>query len=65
MKLALINKVTNLVDNVVVWESPNFWNPGPTYDIVPLADSDFVGPGFSFNPETNTFTPPIEEIPVE
>ena len=64
MQLAIINKETNKVENCIV--------PPKGADAYFVAQGfrgelceDNVGIGWSFDPNTNTFSPPVSEEPVE
>jgi hypothetical protein len=58
MKIAMVNKETNTVDNVIVWNGESAWDGGPAYTLIPV-DGVYVGPGFTYDPNTQTFTAPV------
>ncbi len=64
MQLALVNKETSLVDNVIVPPvGANAYFVPAEYDGVPCEDS--VGIGWTYNKETKEFTAPPVPDPVE
>jgi len=57
MKAALINPVTNIVENVALWDDDSTDPPG--FTVVLVEDNAFVGPGFTY--DGTEFHPPITE----
>ena len=55
-KYALINKETNIVDNIIVWDGTNCWIPPDTHTAVNI-ENTLVGQGFIYDNET--FTAPV------
>lgn len=57
MNYAVINDLTNIVENVVVVDDGSSWQPPAGFYAVDLADSG-AGIGWSYDPQTGQFTPP-------
>lgn len=57
MIFALINDETNIVDNVVVLDEGVQWTP-PDNDYLVNIDGLEVGIGWSYDPQTQQWTPP-------
>jgi hypothetical protein len=62
---AVVNQASNIVENVVVLgESP--WSPPDGYICVDVTDLDpQPGIGWSYDPATQQFTPPVEPVEPE
>jgi hypothetical protein len=58
---ALINIQTNLVENVIVWDPQNVWT-SPEGFICIKVDGDAAEIGSTYDPVSQTFTPPPREI---
>lgn len=57
-KYALIDTRTNIVANVILWDGTTAYTP-PPYTVTRLIKSgEYVGPGFLYDPNTDTFSPP-------
>ena len=63
-RYALIDTRSNMVANVIVWDGVSAYVP-PPYRVTRLVrPNEFVGPGFSYDPMTDTFiAPPPEPEP--
>jgi hypothetical protein len=62
---AVIASATNICDNVVVWDDTlGPWNPPADHYTVDI-DGLEVGIGFSYDPNTNTWTAPPPAVQVE
>lgn len=58
MNYALIDNTTNIVDNVIVLDEGSTWAPPSGYYMVNI-DGLEVGIGWTYNPQTREWTPPV------
>ena len=61
-KYALINKETNVVDNVILWDGGDSWSAPSTHTAINV-EGITVGPGYTYSNET--FTAPEPVTPTE
>lgn len=58
MNYAVIDSITYIVVNIVVWDGVSEWSPpSGTFAI----QSDEAGIGWTYNPGDGTFTPPPDD----
>ena len=63
-RYALIDTRTNIVANVIVWDGVTPYTP-PAYHVTRLVRAgERVGPGYTYDPLTDTFTAPPEPDPM-
>ena len=60
MKYALVNKETNVVENIILWDGVAEWTPPSEVDVVQLSDADIAYIGGTRNPD-KTYNPPASE----
>lgn len=58
MNYAVINQVTNIVVNVVVWDGVSPWSPPEGTFVI---QSDTAGIGWIYNINDGSFTPPGDQ----
>jgi len=63
MIYAVIDNQTNLVDNTIVLDEGAVWTPPASHYIVEI-DGLEVGIDWTYNPQTNEWTPPPNPEPV-
>ena len=63
MIYAVINDQTNIVENTIVLDEGAIWTPPAGYYIVDITNTE-VGIGWTYNPQTNEWTPPPNPQPV-
>jgi hypothetical protein len=56
---AIIDSATNVCDNMSVWDGVTPWSPPPGHYAV-LNDDGAGSIGWSYDPNTGTWTPPPE-----
>ena len=54
-RYAMIDPITNLVKNVVIWDGKKEWSPAKTHLMV---KSDLANIGDKFDPKTDSFISP-------
>lgn len=62
-KYALIDTRDNNVANVIVWDGVTPYTPPPYHVTRLVRAGEVVGPGFTYDPQTDTFTAPPEPEP--
>lgn len=60
MNWALVSTETNKVANIIVWDGVSEWI-APNDMLVINVDNQFVGIDFIYDPQTGTFSEPLEE----
>lgn len=63
-KYAVINKVSNVVENVVMWDGVSNWSPGDDFYLIDVTGVNPVGFGMKYESETFIFING-EDIPGE
>jgi len=63
MIYAVINDQTNIVENTIVLDEGAIWTPPSGYYIVDITGTE-VGIDWTYNPQTNEWTPPPNLEPV-
>lgn len=56
---ALVDESTNIVVNTIVWDGGTGWTPPSGILAIRLTDEDYCGIGFTYDPETKTFSQPL------
>jgi hypothetical protein len=53
----------NVFLNAICWDGVSPYDPGVGNTIVPINEGVDYGPGYIYDPATQTFTPPAEPTP--
>ena len=64
MEYAVINNTTNIVENTIVYDPNSTWQPPQGFYIVNIEGLG-VGINWTYDPQTNTWTPPPDPEPPE
>lgn len=56
MRHAVVDRITKVVKNVIVWDGVSKWSPPAGHDVVRHDKCDI---GDIYNPSTNSFNKPI------
>ncbi len=57
---AVVNDTNNIVENIILWDGESTWSGPEGYTCIDLTDHPGVGADWTYDSETQAFTPPSE-----